>query len=78
MRLFDGESESFAKSYFVSGRFVIIDQSIGICDQGNKQKNVILPNFNELIKCWSFEKVREKKSTLLTLFQPHSNSMDPA
>ena len=25
--------------------FVIIDQSVDICDQGNKPKHVILPNF---------------------------------
>ena len=42
---------------------MIFDQSGGICDQGNKPKHVILPNFNKSRKCLSFEKVRERKST---------------
>ena len=43
---------------------MIIDQSVGKCDQGNKPKHVILPSLNKVRKCLSFEKVREKKSTL--------------
>ena len=46
---------------------MIVDQSSGICDQGNKPKHVILPNFNKSRKCLSFEKVREKKSTIFLL-----------
>ena len=44
---------------------MIVDQSSGICDQSNKPKHVILPNFNKSRKCLSFEKVRERKSTTL-------------
>ena len=40
-------------------------------DQGDKPKHVILPNFNKSRQYWSFEKVRERKSTLL---QPESIS----
>ena len=45
--LFEDESESGMSviSWFVSSRFVIVDQSSGICDQGNKPKHVILPKF---------------------------------
>ena len=46
-------------------RFVIIDQLIGVCDQGDKPKHVICQIGNKLRKCGSFEKVREKKYTLL-------------
>ena len=46
----------------------MFNQSVGICDQGNKPKHVNLPNFNKSRKYWSFEEVREKKSTLLLEF----------
>ena len=46
-----GESESPVIWLFVSRRFVIIDQSVGKCDQGNKPKHVILPSYNKLRKC---------------------------
>ena len=51
---------------------MIVDQSSGICDQGNKPKHVILPKFNKSRKCLSFEKVRERKST--TFIIKHGNN----
>ena len=50
----ESESESSVKVSLLSSRIVIIDQYVGICDQGDKPKHVILPNFNKIKKILVF------------------------
>ena len=50
----ESESESSAKVSLLPSRIVIFDQYVGICDQGDKPKRVILPNFNKIKKILVF------------------------
>ena len=54
------------KVSLLSSRFVIIDQSIGKCDQGNKPKHVILQNLKTNKKLLVFWEGQRKEKHIIT------------